>query len=436
MITNLLPTEATHSTLDIFEKPSLLIAFENGFEQRVGPAYTANGPTLEFKVIGDRHNFINMQQIFLELSCCIKKADGTNMTWHATEAPRKDAPVFVNNVLHSLFSDCDIYANGVKISSANGVYGHKSFLETELSHTRSAKNTWLKCQGYTYEENPSQLGDGSAVRQRNQQTRESQVIKLYGKLAVDFFTCEKLLLPNVSLRIKLVRARDDFVTISENAGKHYSVEITNANLFVRKMTVTDSVYTSIERALLKSPAIYEYTEVMPKTFVIPAQQNTWKHEDIFMKEPIRRLAIAMNTNTAFGASNMGNPYNYGKFGLRSITVFRNGIPIVGTPMDTEDVKRAYFKSIQALAYVQSSHDIPLEHYENHFVLVFDLTSTLEASQDFIHPELTNCSITLEMVFDDVLNNPLEIFVLGEKASTVFIDSQRNVSKNALFGTNG
>ena len=436
MITNLLPTESTHSSLDLFEKPSLLVAFENGFEQSVGPVYTANGPTLEFKVVGDRNNFINMEQIYLGLSCRINKADGSALSWHATDADQQDKPVFVSNVLHSLFSDCEVYANGIKISSANGVYGHKAYLETEFSHTKAAKETWLKCQGYRYEETPDQVGDGSTIRDLNELTRQSAIQTFYGRLSVDFFTCQKLLLPNVSLRIKLVRARDDFVTISDAAGKHYTVEIMNAHLFVRKLTVTDMVFTSIERALLKSPAIYEYTEVLPKTFVIPGGQNSWKHEDIYMKEPIRRLAIAMNTNAAFGASNVNNPFHYGKHDLRSITVLRNGLPIVGTPLETTDNKRAYYKTHQALAFGHSSHSIPLDQFENHFVLVFDLTSTEEASHDFIHPELTNCSLSLEMEFDNNLPAPLELFILGEKASTIFIDSQRNVSKNVLFGTNG
>ena len=150
-------TEATHSSLDLFEKPSLLIAFENGFEQRVGPVYTSNGPTLEFKVIGDRNNFINLEQIFLGVSCRINKAGGEATTWHATEADQQDTPVFVNNTLHSLFSDCEIYANGIKISSANGLYGHKAYLETEFSHTKAAKDTWLKCQGYRYEQAPEEV---------------------------------------------------------------------------------------------------------------------------------------------------------------------------------------------------------------------------------------------------------------------------------------
>ena len=44
MIANLLPSEATHSSLDLFEKPSLLVTFNCSFCQKLGPAYRPNGP--------------------------------------------------------------------------------------------------------------------------------------------------------------------------------------------------------------------------------------------------------------------------------------------------------------------------------------------------------------------------------------------------------
>ena len=70
---------------------------------------------------------------------------------------QQEKPTFVNNTLHSLFSDCNITAHGIKISSANGNYAHKAFIETEFSHNKEAKDTWLKYQGYTYEPDPAAL---------------------------------------------------------------------------------------------------------------------------------------------------------------------------------------------------------------------------------------------------------------------------------------
>ena len=115
---------------------------------------------------------------------------------------------------------------------------------------------------------------------RKQAARESAQITIYGKLAVDFFSCQKQLVSGVTLRISFRRSQDDFATTSEAAGKNYKVKIDEANLFVRKMTVSDNVVGAIEKTLLRTPEIYRYIEVITKTFLATMGQQSWKHEDI------------------------------------------------------------------------------------------------------------------------------------------------------------
>ena len=285
MRTNILiPSEANHSCLDSFGKPPLLVTFDQSFEQKIGPLYSPSGSSLEFVVIGDRKNFIDFQKIYLEVKCRIPNADGTDLRYTAGDATATDAAYFVNNVLRSLFADCTVSANEIKISSANGYHAHKSFIETEFSHGADAKKTWLKCQGNDYEPNPT--GIAAASRDARQvAVRESEQIILYGKLAVDSFSCEKHLLGGVTLRFSFPRSQDDLGTISETAAKNYKVKIDEANLFVRRMTVSDNVVEAIEKTLLKTPAMYRCNEGITKTFLATAGQRSWKPEDIFTKEP-------------------------------------------------------------------------------------------------------------------------------------------------------
>lgn len=254
-------------------------------------------------------------------------------------------------------------------------------------------------------------------------------------MTVDFFSCEKHLVNGVSLRITLRRSHNDFVIISEDAAKNYKAVITEAHLFVRKMAVHDDTVLAIEKTLLKNPAIYRYTEVISKTFLATAGQRSWKHENIFAREPIRRIMIAMNTNQAFLGSNRANPFHYQKFGLQEIVIYRNGLPVAGTPISTQDDRRLYYNTINALAFRKSTHSITLSDFPNHYVMVFDLTSTQQATHDFIHPELTNSSITVELTFEASLANNVEILFMGERTSTIFVDSDRSVSKNVMMPTN-
>ena len=430
MRTNIvIPSKATHSSLDLFEKPPLLVTFDQSFEQKTGPLYSPSGSSLEFEVVGDRNNVIDLQKIYLEVKCRIQNADGTDLRYTAGDATATDAAYFVNNVLHSLFTDCTVSANGIKNSSNNGHYARKNFIEPEFSHEPDAKKTWLKCQSYEYEPNPA--GIAAASRDARQvAVRESEQITLYGKLAVEFFSCGKHLVSRVTLRLSFRRSQDDFVLISETAAKNDKVKIDEANLFVRKMTVSDNVVGAIEKTLIKTPAMYRYNEVITKPFLATAGQRSWKHEDIFTKEPIRRLIVALCRSNVFIGTNNINPYHYQKFDLSEITVYRNGFATAGTPMLTNDIKRLFYNSMSALAYVENGHGIPLSDFAHHSIMVFDLTSTPEATHDFIHPELTNSSLSFELKFDTDLPNIKKIF-LGEKSSTVYIDSARNVSKNVL-----
>ena len=139
MISNLIPSEATHSSLDLFEKPPLLVTFENAFTQKIGPSYSPDGPMLEFEVLGDRINFIDLQRTRLEIVARIIRSNGNVLRTHATEAANRDTPYFVNNPLSSLFSECTLSLNGEKISTTIANFAYKSFIETEFSYGNDAK---------------------------------------------------------------------------------------------------------------------------------------------------------------------------------------------------------------------------------------------------------------------------------------------------------
>ena len=115
----------------------------------------------------------------------------------------------------------------------------------------------MACQGYYYEENPSTI-DGNGRRAEDVTGRKGLVAasneqKLFGKIACDFLSRDKHLHSGVTIRLSLRRSPNDFVVISEDAAKHYKVQITKANPYVRKMTVTDYVLSSKEKNLVEEP---------------------------------------------------------------------------------------------------------------------------------------------------------------------------------------
>ena len=76
--------------------------------------------------------------------------------------------------------------------------------------------------------------------------------------------------------------------------------------------------------------------------------------------------------------------------------------------------------------------LPLEDYQNHFFLVFDLTSLQDASEQLHYPEPSGESLRLDMFFQFPLEQVTEVIVLGERLSNIQIDNIGTVAKMFNF----
>ena len=126
-----------------------------------------------------------------------------------------------------------------------------------------------------------------------------------------------------------------------------------------------------------TPVEFNYLQTLAKTFVIPARQNQFIQENIFNNAPVCRIAIAMNTNSAFTGSNTENPFQYQQFDLRQIRILREGQPIVD--FDAADNCRLYVTTMKAMNFQDDISSIPIDNFKDHYVLVFDLTSMQDAT---------------------------------------------------------
>ena len=73
--------------------------------------------------------------------------------------------------------------------------------------------------------------------------------------------------------------------------------------------------------------------------------------------------------------------------------------------------------------------IPIDEFKGHYVLVFDLTSMQDATENRHYLELVGEPLRLELNFTQSLENVTELIVLGERMSSVAVD------KFGVVGTN-
>ena len=213
--------------------------------------------------------------------------------------------------------------------------------------------------------------------------------------------------------------------ISDNP--NVSLGIVDCSLSTRRIALKDDYQKKRMDMLAYAPVEYKCLEILEKTFSIPARQNQFIQKNIFNYAPIRRVAIAMNTDSAFTGSFTGNPFWYQHFDLRQIRILRGGQPIVD--FDTADNFRLDVTTMKAMNFQDDINSIPIDDFKDQYVLVFELTSMQDAAENCHFPELAGEPLGLKLNFTHPPENVTELIVLGERRSSVSVKQFGVVGKN-------
>ena len=308
----------------------------------------------------------------------VKKEHEEEAKAEEDETAEEKAPVplvtLVNNILNSIFSDVEVYINNQQIYNSNGLYAHKSYISNNFKGAISKYKRVLLCEGYDYEEFLDEIMEAPLsepfLTRRMKMLSRPNGFMLYGKLGVDFFSTSELLYPNMKIRLQIIRARPNFYMISENP--NVSLGNVDCSLYTRRIALKDDYLKKRIDMFAYTPVEFNYLVTLAKTFIIPARQNQFIQENIFNNAPFRRIALAMNINSAFTGSYTENPFWYQQIDLRQIKILRGCQPIID--FDAADNCRLYVTTMKAMNFQDDIHSIPIDNIKNHYVLVFHLTA--------------------------------------------------------------
>ena len=135
----------------------------------------------------------------------------------------------------------------------------------------------------------------------------------------------------------------------------------------------------------------------------------------------------MNTNSAFTGCSTKKPFWYQQFDLTQIRILREGQP--NEDLDTADNCCLYVTTMKAMNFQDDFPSIPIDEFKDNYVLVFDLTSMQDATENCHYPELVGEPLRLELNFTQPLETVIELIVLGERMSSVAVDKLGVVGKN-------
>ena len=165
-----------------------------------------------------------------------------------------------------------------------------------------------------------------------------------------------------------------------------SLKIFDCSLFTRRILVAEPNHQYLHRNLEREPAQYYYMETIARIFIIPSRRNQFIQANIFNNARIRKVAVAMNTNSAVAESFHENLFSYQQFHLRELRIIWGGRAFVS--LDTTSPCRPYVTTMKAMQFNEDFPALSMEDFQNHYILVFDLTSLQDAAEQLHYPEFS------------------------------------------------
>ena len=465
--------------IDLFSVPPTQQSLERGRWIGYAPLSSVENTDspINFLVTGT-DEYIDLSKTILTVTGKIVKhnesvLDGANQT---SVAP-------VNNFLHSLFKQVDVYLNGKQVTPAMGTYPYRAYIETLLNYDASAKESQFSSALYykdtatkmdevgslpsskeiTYVEadtvggtaQPKKVsipvpGTGNqGFAKRSKFIQNSKQFVLSGPIFADIFMTDRLLLNMMDLRVVLNRSNNAFCLMDlsdkSNPTVKPKVQLSHVELKIRKVKLDQAVSDGIERMLKQTPALYSIRRVECKILTVPQNLPTTRQDNIFSGLIPKTFVVGFVTANAAGGVYGKNPYNFAHFGVTTLSLTANGeeIPFkqltLKYPKDPDgkidttageddalDFNEAYNTLFSGTGKIYSNAglDIARDDYPGGYALyAFDLTPDMCKSSQYFNT-VQHGSLSLALTFKSQ-SEPLALVCYGDFENVIRIDAERN-----------
>ena len=226
------------SEIDLFRVPPTQQSLERGRWIDYAPLSSVENPDSAITyLIAGTDEYVDLSKTILTVRGEITKGDGTKLTGggQTDVAP-------VNNFLHSLFRQVDVYLNGKQVTPAMGTYPYRAYIETLLNYDASAKESQFTSALY-YKDTATKMDDAGALpsaitikaknptktgepeerfslpvpgsgnqgsAKRSQFIQNGKQFVLSGPIFTDIFMSDRLLLNMMDLKVVLNRSNPKF----------------------------------------------------------------------------------------------------------------------------------------------------------------------------------------------------------------------------------
>ena len=465
------------SEVDLFSIPPTQQSLEKGrwIDYRPLSSVQNNDSAITFLIAGT-DEYLDLSKTILVVEGKVIPGTGGNLdSGQASVAP-------VNNFLHSLFRQVDIYFNGKQVTPAMGTYAYRSYLETLLNYDVSAKESQLSSAMY-YKDTAGQMDEAGSLpttmtiknvtavtsgaannhatlttenvsipvpgtgnqgfAKRHKFIENSKKFTVSGPVFTDVFMSDRLLINMLDLKVVLNRSYNEFCLMDKNTGNgkiNPSVELTDVILKIRKVKVDQAIRDSTEVLLKQTPAIYPIRRVVCKALSIAPGLPNVRQDNIFSGLVPTSFVFGLVDSNAYTGEYGKNPFNFKHYDVSTITLSVNGeeIPFKQLRLKFPTTANVRDKSVDFLQayntlfsgtgkmFSNMGLDITRDEYPNGFTLfAFDLTPDMCNTADYFNT-VQRGTLSVDITFEKDTPEAISMVCYSDFENIIRIDSERNV----------
>lgn len=357
----------------------------------------------------------------------IKKKDETvweSMKTFNDKTGAKPTWGLVNNVYHSLFSNCIVAVNNHEVGDTSAkAYPYLSYLQTLLSTSvANSKSHALKEIGFIKDqmtvsgESEIDTGNDSPYQKRRKPFLTNKMVDFHIPLQSDLMNMEKYLPPNVELSFKLQRNDDAFLFWNGTATPadseyEYKIVLEDLSITIDMCEVEPSVLEDYRKDFAnlptnKKPPLQKFKFVQNdlKSFTVATNQTELKKYDLFSSTHLPdKVYVVVVDQMAFNGTSTKNSFNFERSFMRKAFLKVNQDIVPNPPYEytaghNENMcYRTFLENTGTGPFELETVDISNDEWKNGFcVYAFDRSPTRDNGLYNHYPTSGAMHLTIEM----------------------------------------
>ena len=386
---------------------------ESGQFQTINPETdNNNADVLTFNINSDQY-YIELDKTELDIKFKVQKHDDADNLVNLTA---DDNVGIINYPGACLFKDIEVVLQGEKISVYAGNYAHRAMMETLLSFSDAAQNTWMQSALF-YKDTAEQMditdakdGANDGLKKRAAFIAGSKIVEIRSKLHLDLFQQPKPLVNNMRMTLKFEKNNHKFLFMSNVDKAHYEAVIQSMSLRIRKVKMSDSVMK--ENANASIP--YPLHRVCMQEFTIGKDLQK-KSQTLHNGRLPKKIVLGLINNSAGVGSYKYNPFNFQHFNVSDIDLRKNGNTVNGYPLKfnfkVDHYNDGYWSLCRAMdkRFRDEGFLISRKDYKGGYALyAFDISPS-QCGDDFVDPTQTG-HIDINITFSEKTKESLTLCV--------------------------